>query len=438
VVAIVGRPNVGKSALFNRLLQRRQALVDATPGITRDRLYSDVEWRGIRFRVVDTGGLQFAKGDRLSKAIADQVAKALEEATLILLVCDAKTGLLPLDLSVVSWIRERARPVLLAANKVDTDKDLPAIYEFSALGFGEPYAISSLHGRGIGELLDAIVERLRQVRSQELGVRSVHAEEPLKVAIIGRPNVGKSSFLNRILKEERVLVDEAPGTTRDPVETFLKMGERTYCLIDTAGIQSRKRLRSKVDAVARLKALEVIHRAHVCLAILDGSCGIVQEDLKLLDQVVTAGKPLCLAVNKWDLLQGRVSQEQAALQIKRRAPFLRFASAICISAKTGFQVFKALELAAKAASSARRQVTSGEERRLLEAIRTDPKAPVGVRQAHLFRIAQVGVSPPTFHLLARVRTGFRESDVAYLEGFLRRELKFDGTPIRIRLLRRKR
>ncbi|MBI3333330.1 MAG: ribosome biogenesis GTPase Der [Candidatus Omnitrophica bacterium] len=263
VVAIIGRPNVGKSTLFNRLLKKRRALVDATPGVTRDRLYGDLQWQGVHFRVVDTGGLQFDSRDRLGERVALQVSKAMEEASLALLVGDGREGPMPLDREVASWLRPWGKPVLVVVNKVDSDRELPASYEFSSLGFGEPLGVSASHGRGIGELLDAVARRL-PLGSGTVGSGTV-GSGTIRVAIVGRPNVGKSSLVNRIANEERVLVDEAPGTTRDPVEVTVSYQERPYCLIDTAGVRSKRRLNSRVDAVARIKALEVIHGVDVCL-----------------------------------------------------------------------------------------------------------------------------------------------------------------------------
>ena len=336
VVVILGRPNVGKSSLFNRLLQRRQALVDAAPGLTRDRLYGEVRWRGIRFRVVDTGGLLTFSGagkGGLEEAIAGQVARAMEEATLALVVCDARAGITPLDRQVADWVRRWRKPVMLVANKADTRELCDDAAEFSELGLGPPCAISSLHGLGIGELLDEVLERLGDAPFvKRMGHSSLEEcpkmERPLKVAIVGRPNVGKSSLLNRILNEERVLVDTQPGTTRDPVETQFEHRGRRICWVDTAGLRARRTLRTRMDAVARIKALEAISGADVCLGVLEAPLGLVRDDLRLLDHVVTAGKPLCLAVNKWDLLPRKADSRQVAAAIARRAPFLRHAPVI--------------------------------------------------------------------------------------------------------------
>ncbi len=441
IVCILGRPNVGKSALFNRLIGRRQALVDATPGLTRDRLYGEVTWRGLPFQVVDTGGLQFLKGDRLTEAMRAQVAKGMEEATLALLVCDGRTGPVPLDEQAASWARRWGKPTLVVVNKVDSEREEPGIHEFSRLGLGTPLPISALHGRGIGELLDGVVGHLNTASSAEVPgtiLKKVPgtslSTEPLRVAVVGRPNVGKSSLINRLLNEERVLVDEAPGTTRDPVETHLTYGPHAYCLIDTAGIRGRPKVKTYVEAVARLKASEVIQRAHVCLAVIEGPLGIVREDLKVFDEVVRAGRPVCVVVNKWDLVKEPVDPKAVALRIAQRAPFLRFAPVVLTSAKTGFHVLEALESVGEVARRARLTIPPAETRRILKGIQTDPRAPVGIRNAQLFRMVQVAADPCVFQLWARMKKPLRDSEVAYLEGVLRRELKLEGIPIRIRCL----
>ena len=433
VVAIIGRPNVGKSALFNRFLKKRRALVDATPGLTRDRLYGDIFWGGVHFKMVDTGGLQFDPKDKMSEAIATQVTKAMEEATVALMVCDAKTGPVPLDLQVASWIRPWGKPIILVANKVDVATPSASIHEFSSLGLGSPRPVSSLHGLRIGDLLDDIVAELKK-SGQELSSEREAGPAPIRIGIIGRPNVGKSSFINRVLNEERALVDETPGTTRDPIDVQISHKGRAYFLTDTAGVRSKARLKTKIDALARIKSLEVIRGVDACLFLLDASVGMIKDDLKLLDEVVTAGKPFCLAINKWDLAKKGIDARQAASDIARRAPFVRFAPVLCMSAKTGYNVLPVLERTAELAAQASRQMTAEEKRRILESIRTDPKAPPALRNAHLFRVFQVKGMPPTFHLMARMKQGFRESDLSYLESIFRREMELEGMPIRIHLL----
>ncbi len=432
VIAIVGRPNVGKSALFNRLVKKRQSLVDATPGLTRDRLYGDVAWGGISFKVVDTGGLQFDKKDRISGAIAHQVDKAMQEARVALFVCDARAGVVPLDKEVSVWLRRWGKPVIVVVNKVDLNEQANSIYEFASLGLGSPMPVSSLHGLRVGELLDAIVEQLKKAGAPD--VSAGDGQPVIRVAIVGRPNVGKSSLINRILNDDRLLVDDLPGTTRDSVEIFFSYGGKAYHLIDTAGVVSRRRLKSKIDAVIRLKALEVIRRSDVCLGVLDASAGVVKDDFRLLDEVVTAARPLCIAVNKWDLVPKGEDLRRVASDIARAMPFVRFAPVLCISAKTGFNVLKVLDRITAVVETSRMKIRPTDAKRLMDFLCTDSRAPVALRNAHLFRLIQVGVSPPTFHLLGRMKRGFRSSDVAYIENLFRRELDLEGTPIQIRLL----
>ncbi len=434
MVAIIGRPNVGKSALFNRLIQRRQSLVDATPGLTRDRLYGDVTWRGRVFRIVDTGGLQFSTGDRMQEAIALQVAHAMEEASFALFLMDGRDGLVPLDRKVADWVRRSGKPVLPVVNKVDGNLKTEIAHEFFELGLGVPQAISSLHGLGIGELLDAIVQKL----PSEVPSSRETAPASVRIAIIGRPNVGKSSLLNRFLNQERVLVDDRPGTTRDPVETEFSWKGQKFCWIDTAGIRARKTVKSRIDAVSRLKAMEVIAGADVCLGVLEATAGILRDDLRLLDEVISAGKPLCLAVNKWDLIPRPSEPQKAAAGIARRAPFLRFAPVVCTSAKTGFQVLKLIEQVTALAAQARKRLTSQELRDLLEFLRSNPKAPAALRHSQMIRLSQIGGSPPTFHLMARTRGRFSATDTAYVQNILREKGGFEGVPVRLHFLVKRR
>ena len=440
IVTIIGRPNVGKSALFNRLIGRRQALVDATPGLTRDRLYGSVTWRGLEFQVSDTGGLQPASKDRVTEQIASQTTRAMEEAVLALLVVDCRAGPVPLDKQVCSWARRWGKPVLLIANKADTEGDFSAAHEFSELGLGEAHPISALHGRGIGDLLDAVVERLKQGAASggepHPGAESRGKE--IKVAFLGRPNVGKSSLVNRVLDAERVLVDAEPGTTRDPVEAQFSYRDRAYRLVDTAGIRSKTTLKTRMDAVARLKALEVLREADVCVGVLDASLGIVRDDLRLLDEVVTAGRPLVLAVNKWDLLPRSAPPKATEEGIARRAPFIRFAPVVCVSAKTGYHILPLLDKITEVADEAGKRITSQQKKELLDKLRQDPHAPAGVRNAQLIYITQVSVGPPRFQLLARVTRPFKDSDIAYLEQVIRREYGFQGTPVLFRILEKQR
>lgn len=436
-VVIVGRPNVGKSALFNRLISKRQSLVDETPGITRDRLYGDVDWGRKNFQIVDTGGLNFDAKTSLSEGIFKQVARAMEEADLALFVGDAQSGITPLDREVASWVRQWGKPIIAVANKVDPGSHAESTYEFSALGFGSPVPVSSLHGRGTSELLDEIQARLEKSGAFDKEVKTPKIPG-LKVVIVGRPNVGKSSLINRVLKEERVLVDSEPGTTRDVVEIQTTIEENPFSVMDTAGMVSKRRLKERVDAIARIKAMEAVGQAQVCLVMLDASVGITTEDLKLLDQVVTLGKPFCLVVNKWDLLKGKVDPHQIPLGIGRRAPFLRHAPVVVTSAKTGFQVEQAFQVARELAQESLHRVSTSDTKRLLEEIRQDPKAPPGIRHAVWIRVSQVRVAPPTFHLMVRTRGRFRGSDLAYLEKKIREILPFPRVPIRIQLLTKRR
>lgn len=444
LLAIVGQPNVGKSSLFNRLIHRHQSLVDSMPGLTRDRLYGQIRWEGVFFRVVDTGGLQFLKDDTLQQSIAKQVQHAMEEADLVLFVCDGRQGVTPLDRQVAGWLRRGKKPVFLIINKMDENRDLADINEFSELGWGTPWPISAQHGLGIGDLLAEILAYFKKagismpkdpMTGKMKAVPGV--PDPLRLAFIGRPNVGKSSLMNQILDEERVLVDDQPGTTRDPVEVMFRFRQKSYCLIDTAGIRSQKTLKSKVDAVSRIKALQTVERAHICVGVVDASAGLIADDLKLFDFVATAGRPLCLVVNKWDLLPRTALINAVSKKIVERAPFLRYAAVVATSALTGFRVSKVLDEVQTVAESAWRTLTVSECARILEHIVGDSHAPAGVRHAHWIRLYQVAVGPPTFHVLVRVKHALRPAETTYFESVLTREAGFYGTPVRVRYLVKK-
>jgi len=342
--------------------------------------------------------------------------------------------LVPLDRKVADWVRRSGKPVLPVVNKVDGNLKTEIAHEFFELGLGVPQAISSLHGLGIGELLDAIVQKL----PSEVPSSRETAPASVRIAIIGRPNVGKSSLLNRFLNQERVLVDDRPGTTRDPVETEFSWKGQKFCWIDTAGIRARKTVKSRIDAVSRLKAMEVIAGADVCLGVLEATAGILRDDLRLLDEVISAGKPLCLAVNKWDLIPRPSEPQKAAAGIARRAPFLRFAPVVCTSAKTGFQVLKLIEQVTALAAQARKRLTSQELRDLLEFLRSNPKAPAALRHSQMIRLSQIGGSPPTFHLMARTRGRFSATDTAYVQNILREKGGFEGVPVRLHFLVKRR
>ena len=361
LIALVGRPNVGKSTLFNRLLGSRRAVVSSTGGTTRDRLYGLVEWRGTPFTLIDMGGMEFGVDDGIGRSVQRHVVRALEEADGVVFVCDAQEGLVPADQMIMEWLRKTGKPVLLTVNKADHRLIVPP--DFFSLGLAQPLAVSALHGRGTGELLDRLVDELAQrsgTDPQTLGSRLARA-----VAIVGRQNVGKSSLLNALLREERVIVSEVPGTTRDAVDTHLVVDGELVTVIDTAGLRHRRKVKDPVDMFSMSGALEAIGRCDVALVVLDATQGLVRDDQRILTSVCRAGRGLVVLVNKWDLVKG--GTERTLTEATRRAaPFVSFAPVLAVSAKTGFQVPRILTTTMRVIRTMQRGVSDVECRAILE------------------------------------------------------------------------
>lgn len=424
-VAIVGRPNVGKSSLFNRILGERKAIVEPLSGTTRDRLYATCQWSGKVFRLIDTGGFILAPTQEMLKMIVFQVRCAIEEAEQLLFVCDVTSGIVPMDQEIASVLRKSNKPTILAVNKADNKGLAQAAVDFYQLGLGVPFAVSALHGLGIGELLDEITMGLQP---QEYA----REKAPIKIAIVGRPNVGKSSLLNCILQEERVIVDESPGTTRDAIDTPFSKDGIDYLLIDTAGIRHKRKLKEAVAFYGISRARQSINRSDLCLVLLDGFQGPTADDLKILDLVHKQGKGCVVIVNKWDLVKG-VERKDYEEALKRRAPFINFAPILFTSALTGMGVFEAIEAAPKIAQnrSATIKATILNE----ELGRFQRARPIPVRSGkrpRLYYITQIGTKPPTFLIFARYPKLIRTEYMRYIENRLRERFALEGTPIRIK------
>ena len=344
----MGRPNVGKSTLFNRLIGRRQAIVSSTRGTTRDRLYGTLEWRGIPLTLIDAGGVELTRPEGLGAAIQRHVQEALREADGVVLICDAQDGLLPADALILDRLRRLNKPLLLAVNKLDDRPNVPA--EFFSLGLHELFPLSALHGRGTGELLDRLVQQTAAPATP-----ATHEPEisDLSVAIVGRQNVGKSSLLNALLRQERVIVSELPGTTRDTVDTELKLGGTRIRLIDTAGLRHRRKVKDPIDFYAMSRTTDAVRRCDVALVVLDATAGITRDDQRMLRHVAEAGCGCVIAVNKWDLITGG-RRQQLPDAVHRQAASVPYAPVLAVSAKTGFQVADSLQLALRVARAMRR------------------------------------------------------------------------------------
>ena len=437
-VVLVGRPNVGKSTLFNRLTGARRAIVAPIAGTTRDIIAADAEWQGAHVTVVDTGGMFGASKDPLHELVLQQGHRAIASADLIVFVLDGKDGLVSGDEEIAATIRQSGRPVVVAVNKTDDRKAQARLVEFYALGFDPVIAIASEHGTGVGDLLDAVTSRLA------VGKTAPPAEpEETKVAIIGRPNVGKSSLVNRLLKEERMVVSEMAGTTRDPVDSILKWHKQQFRIVDTAGIRrAGKVARSgEIEAVSVMLARRAIARADVAVLLIDAIEGPTDQDATVAGEAERTGCGVIIAVNKWDLVEDRSNEKIAHFDdvIKQTLKFLDYAPILHISARTGDRTPKLLETIDRVAKARLRRVPTGELNRFVDAV-TQTHAPVspGKKNVRILYAAQTGVAPPTFIFFTNVATTFHFSYERYLANRLRESFGFDGTPIRLEVRTRRR
>jgi GTP-binding protein len=437
VVAIVGRPNVGKSTLFNRIVGRRQAVVDDMPGVTRDRVMGGAEWAGRRFLVVDTGGLLPEATRGLDAQVKRQVEAALELSAAILFVVDVETGITTLDEQIAQVVRESERPFLVVANKADSDSKALAAYDFARLGLGEPHPTSALHGRSTGELLDLLIERL-PAPAQAEGMGSDAAG--IGVAIVGRPNVGKSSLVNRLLGEERMIVDDLPGTTRDAVDTPCELGGEPFVLIDTAGIRRRARIDTRTEFYSMVRAVQAIDRADVAALMLDASQPFNRQDYRIASHIAGAHKPAVLVFNKWDLVaKETMTSKRMEEAFREHAVELNYAPALFISALSGQRVRRLPALLRLAYLEARRQWGQGELTQVLAAAveRTPPPSPARGRLD--FRAAvQRGVNPIRFLIEATQPEAVPVSYRRYLEHQFRAALAIEHAPLTLRFARPRR
>ena len=491
VVAIVGRPNVGKSTLFNRILGSRTAIVEDRARTTRDRLYGDTEWNGRRFVIVDTGGLEQGPDDPIEARVQEQARLAINEADVIVLVVDAATGMTPSDEEAAELLRRAPAPVIVAVNKADNEKRELDAMEFHAFGWDETYPISATHGRGTADLLDVVVWSLPPESEQELArkERDAQAEAfadevaagklepfvvgdpeegdadgegeateldpgdveaaawdaaiaaeadraPAAIAFVGRPNVGKSSLLNSLLGEDRAIVSEIPGTTRDAIDTKLAWGRSEVVLIDTAGIRRRGKVASgpAAERYSTLRALSALSRADVAVLVIDAVEGLTAQEAHVAGYAIDEGKGLVVAVNKWDLVEDKTDRtfDQYTEWIRNEVPFLDFAPIVSISAKTGQRVGRVLELAVDIWAERRRRISTGELNRLLQtAIERTPPPPVRGKRPKLFYATQAAIAPPTFVFFASDASAVHFSYRRYLENRLRETFGFDGTPVRL-------
>jgi GTP-binding protein len=427
IVAIVGRPNVGKSTLFNRLVGQRVAIVDDMPGVTRDRLYADAQWLTHNFTLIDTGGLDPDSDDFITKHIFRQVEMAIDHAHVVIFLADIKSGIMDADRQVADMLRKAGKPVVLAVNKVDNpQKENLALYEFYELGIGEPMPISAGQALQLGDMLDAVVELFPGNTTAE------EEDNLLKVAIVGKPNVGKSSLINKILGEERLIVSDIPGTTRDAVDTFVTRGEQEFLLIDTAGLRRKSKIKENIEKYSIIRTLAAVERADVCVLMIDATEGITEQDTKVAGIAHEAGRAVIFAVNKWDIFEKDTHSAKVWTQdIEKEFPFMHYAPVIFISAVSGQRVPKLFDLIhAVYQNHAQRVPTGVLNEVVLEATAMHAPPTDKGRPLRIYYATQVSVKPPTFALFVNDKQLMHFSYTRYIENKIRENFGFSGTPVR--------
>lgn len=426
IAAIVGRPNVGKSTLFNKLIGERRSIVDDTPGVTRDRVYGECEWLNYRFELIDTGGLDEGEDEMLAH-IREQANLAIDMSDVIIMVCDIRAGVTAADDEIAAMLRKSGRPVVLCVNKSDSTGEPPlALYDFYSLGLGEPIEVSSVHGHGTGDLLDAVCEHLKPEDPD------APPDEDIKVAVIGRPNSGKSTLVNHLLGEERMIVSDVAGTTRDAIDSYVENEQGKFTFIDTAGMRKKGRINDDVERYSVIRALAAVDRSDVCIAMVDAAEGFAEQDSKVAGYAHEQGKGCVIAVNKWDLIEkdGKTMEEQRK-KYAADFSFMSYAPIVFICAKTGQRVDRLLELVRAANEANSLRISTGQLNELLARAtsRVQPPSDKG-RRLKIYYMTQVSVKPPTFVIFVNRSDLFHFSYQRYIENRLRETFCFEGTPIR--------
>ncbi len=427
IVAVVGRPNVGKSTFFNKISGQRLAIVDDTPGVTRDRIYADAEWNGRTFTLVDTGGIEPVTDSELLKQMRVQAQIAIDSADVIVFLTDVTTGVTADDKDVSTMLRKAKKPVLVAVNKCDKGLPPPEFYEFYSLGFDDVFALSSLHGTGSGDLLDRIVELLPDQADED------EENDYIRVAVIGKPNAGKSSIINRISGEERSIVSDMPGTTRDAIDSVVENSYGKYIFVDTAGIRRQSKVEDKLEKYSVLRAQLAVERADVCVIMVDANEGVTAQDERIAGIAHNAGKPSIIVINKWDTVEkDNDTTKQFTKQVYDALSYMTYAPVLFVSAKTGQRVERLFELINYVSNSAATRISTGMINDLLnDAVqRVQPPSDKG-RVLKLYYMTQTGIKPPTFVVFCNRAELFHFSYQRYIENCLRNTYGFEGTPIRL-------
>lgn len=427
IIAIIGRPNVGKSTLFNRIAGKRISIVDDQPNVTRDRVYAEADWNGKNFLLVDTGGFQLHSNDAIINQIREQAEIAISTADIVLFVVDVNEGITVSDIEVAEILRRTNKPVFLVVNKVDyMAKSSQGYYEFFNIGIGEPICVSAIHGLGIGDLLDKVVQHFPDdIVNNEDG-------SGIKVAVIGKPNSGKSSLVNKLLGEERIIISDIPGTTRDAIDTYLEKDGQKYTLIDTAGLRRKSKVFSEIEKYSIIRSLNAIERADVCLIMLDANEGITEQDKKVAGYAHEQGKASAILINKWDLVEKQTGTlEKFREKVCQEFAFMQYAPILFISAKTGQRVDSVLQTVKQIYAQSVLRIATGILNEVINEATAIVQPPTDKgKRLKIFYITQVSVQPPTFSLFINDKELMHYSYERYIENQIRKNFGFEGTPIR--------
>ncbi len=425
LVAVVGRPNVGKSTFFNKVTGKKISIVENKPGVTRDRIYCDAEWCGKAFTLIDTGGIELKSQDEMWIHIKKQAEIAIDMADVIVFICDVKSGITASDIDVASMLRRSNKPVVLAVNKLD-NYDASLLFEYYELGLGEPFGISCEQGKGLGDVLDEISSLFDEVNYED-------DSEYTKIAIVGKPNAGKSSLTNRLLGYDRTIVSAISGTTRDAIDTHLEYKDKKYTIIDTAGIRKKNAVNEDIEYYSVVRALGAIRRADICFVVIDSTEGLTEQDVKILGYVHEQGKPSLIIMNKWDAVEkDTFTIEKYKKKLDSDLAFMNYYKSVFISAKTGLRAEKLFTLADEILENARRRISTGTLNDLLgDAIRISEPPTKNGRRLKIYYTVQDGVLPPTFVMFVNNAELMHFSYKRYLENTLRNAINFEGTPIKL-------
>lgn len=433
IVAIVGRPNVGKSTLFNKLAGKRISIVEDTPGVTRDRIYAEAEWLSNLFTIIDTGGIEPESSDIIVAQMRRQAQMAIETADVIVFIVDGKQGLTDADNEVALMLRKSKKPIVLVVNKIDKIADEQNSFEFYNLGIGEPITISASQGLGLGDMLDKIVEHFKEIDNPD------EENEYTKIAVVGRPNVGKSSLINKLLGEDRVIVSDIPGTTRDAVDSYLETEEGKFILIDTAGLRRKSKVKEEIERYSVIRTLAAIERADVCILILDATEQLSDQDEKIIGYAHELNKAIMVLVNKWDLIEkDDKTMDLFKKNIQYKLSFMAYAQYLFISAKTGQRVNKVLDEVKKCYDNYSRRISTGVLNDVVsKAVLMKEPPVVALKRLKIYYVTQVAIKPPTFIFFVNDTEAIHFSYERYLENKLRESFDFRGTGIKVIFRERK-